>query len=58
VGRILIAALLLLAATVPAYAQDRPNVVLMLGDNVGYGDIGADGAEEVRGKPTSPIAAR
>jgi len=24
--------------------QNKPNVVIMLGDNVGYGDIGAYGA--------------
>jgi hypothetical protein len=33
--------LFLFAFAGPAYAQDRPNVVLMLADNVGYGDIGA-----------------
>ena len=35
-----------------ASAQDRPNVVIMLADNVGYGDIGPYGAGEVRGMPT------
>ena len=38
-----------------ASAQDRPNVVLMLADNVGYGDIDAYGAGEVRGMPTPRI---
>jgi arylsulfatase A-like enzyme len=38
-----------------ASAQDRPNVVIMLGDNVGYGDIGAYGAGEIRGMPTPRI---
>jgi arylsulfatase len=38
-----------------ATAQDKPNVVIMLGDNVGYGDIGAYGAGEVRGMPTPRI---
>ena len=38
-----------------ANAQDKPNVVVMLGDNVGYGDIGAFGAGEVRGMPTPRI---
>ena len=47
--------LLLLAVTGAAQAQDRPNVVIMLGDNVGYGDIGAYGAGEVRGMPTPRI---
>ena len=44
-----------LAVTSSAHAQDRPNVVIMLGDNVGYGDIGAYGAGEVRGIPTPRI---
>ena len=47
--------LLLIAVTGQAYAQDRPNVVIMLADNVGYGDIGAYGAGEVRGMPTPRI---
>jgi hypothetical protein len=34
---------LLLAVMGPAYAGDKPNVVIMLADNVGYGDIGAYG---------------
>ena len=38
-----------------ATAQNKPNVVIMLGDNVGYGDIGAYGAGEVRGMPTPRI---
>jgi arylsulfatase len=47
--------LLLIVVTGPAHAQDRPNVVIMLADNVGYGDIGAYGAGEVRGMPTPRI---
>ncbi len=38
-----------------ASAQKKPNVVIMLADNVGYGDIGAYGAGEVRGMPTPRI---
>ncbi len=38
-----------------ASAQNKPNVVIMLADNVGYGDIGAYGAGEVRGMPTPRI---
>src|SRR5688572_3378327 len=45
----------LAAAAGPATAQERPNVVIMLGDNVGYGDIGAYGAGEVRGMPTPRV---
>ena len=47
--------LLLIGVMGSANAQDRPNVVLMLSDNVGYGDIGAYGAGEVRGMPTPRI---
>ena len=47
--------LLLIAVMGAAQAQDRPNVVVMLADNVGYGDIGAYGAGEVRGMPTPRI---
>jgi arylsulfatase A-like enzyme len=47
--------LLLIAAMGSAHAQDRPNVVVMLADNVGYGDIGAYGAGEIRGMPTPRI---
>ena len=46
---------LLIAVTGMANAQDKPNVVIMLADNVGYGDIGAYGAGEVRGMPTPRI---
>jgi len=38
-----------------AIAADKPNIVIMLGDNIGYGDIGAYGAGEVRGMPTPRI---
>jgi hypothetical protein len=37
---------LTLCVPVAANAQERPNVVIMLGDNVGYGDKGAYGAGE------------
>lgn len=47
-----------LASTMPArstLAQDKPSVVIMLAENVGYCDIGAYGAGEVRGMPTPNI---
>ncbi len=47
--------LLLIAITGAADAQDKPNVVIMLADNVGYDDIGPYGAGEVRGMPTPHI---
>ena len=36
-------------------AAEKPNVVMMLADNVGYGDIGAYGGGEIRGMPTPKI---
>jgi|SRR5215813_5179197 len=42
-------------AAAPASAQQRPNVVFILADNVGYGDIGAYGGGELRGAPTPRI---
>ena len=46
-----------LAVTVvsmPAIAQQpqKPNVVFILADNVGYGDLGVYGGGELRGAPT------
>jgi arylsulfatase len=38
------------------FAQaEKPNVVLMLADNAGWGDIGAYGGGEIRGMPTPNI---
>ena len=45
-----------LSAMGSALAQSKqPNVVLMLADNLGYGDVGAYGAGEIRGMPTPHI---
>jgi len=51
--RTALTALLLVAAT-QAFAQQpqKPNVVFILGDNVGYGDLGSYGGGELRGAPT------
>jgi arylsulfatase len=39
-----------------AFAADRPNVVLMLSDNLGFGDLGAYGSGgAMRGMPTPNI---
>ena len=40
---------------VPAHAQQKPNVVFILADNVGYGDLGPYGGGELRGAPTPRI---
>jgi arylsulfatase A-like enzyme len=44
-------------ASMPAIAQQaqKPNVVLILADNVGYGDLGPYGGGELRGAPTPHI---
>ena len=43
-------------ATLPAQAQaPKPNVVFILADNVGYGDLGPYGGGESRGAPTPRI---
>jgi arylsulfatase A-like enzyme len=51
----LLVPLLLIAFANSTNAQDTPNVVIMLADNVGYGDLGAYGAGEIRGMPTPRI---
>lgn len=42
------------AAGAPAQNQ-KPNIVFILADNVGYGDLGPDGGGELRGAPTPRI---
>jgi len=44
-----------LLGTGPSPAQQAPNVVFILADNVGYGDLGAYGGGELRGAPTPHI---
>jgi arylsulfatase len=45
-----------LAAPLPAVAQqDRPNIVLILMDNLGYGELGVYGGGMLRGAPTPRI---
>jgi arylsulfatase len=51
---VLVGALALIAD--PAFAQEKkPNVVFILADNVGYGDLGPYGGGELRGAPTPRI---
>ena len=40
------------AQSTPASNQKKPNVVFILADNVGYGDMGPYGGGELRGAPT------
>jgi len=44
------------AINAPAFAEDKkPNVVFILADNVGFGDLGPYGGGELRGAPTPRI---
>jgi arylsulfatase A-like enzyme len=53
----LLASLACLTMAVPsaALAQQKPNILFILADNTGYGDIGAYGGGELRGAPTPRI---
>lgn len=46
---------LLCALALPAWAQDKPNIVLIVSDDTGYGDLGPYGGGEGRGMPTPNI---
>jgi hypothetical protein len=47
----------LLMATDAAYPQDKPNIVLILADNLGYGELGCYGGGITRGAPTPRLDA-
>src|SRR5262245_6483340 len=44
----LVVVVVALAGTAPAVAQTRPNILLIVTDDVGYGDIGNYGAPDVK----------
>jgi arylsulfatase len=43
------------SASMPAIAQDKPNIVLIVSDDTGYGDLGPYGGGAGRGMPTPNI---
>ena len=51
--RLSIAALLfVLMASRAAHPQDKPNIVFVFADNLGYGELGSYGGGVTRGAPT------
>jgi parvulin-like peptidyl-prolyl isomerase len=46
--RLAVVAALALAWAAPASAQNKPNVVLIVMDDVGYGDYGSYGAPDIK----------
>ena len=52
---VLVSLVAMMAAGGSASAQQKPNVLFILADNIGYGDIGVYGGGELRGAPTPRI---
>jgi arylsulfatase A-like enzyme len=45
----------MMAQNMPATAQQKPNIVFILADNLGYGELGVYGGGILRGAPTPTI---
>ena len=56
-SRLLPLALAGLMFTTSLLAQDRPNIVLILMDNLGFGELGSYGGGELRGGATERLYA-
>ncbi len=55
ISRYFTALLALYTLSIPAIAADKPNIIFMLVDNFGYGDLGSYGGGELRGAPTPEL---
>jgi arylsulfatase A-like enzyme len=51
----ILAAALFALASLAAFAQDKPNILFIVSDDTGYGDLGPYGGGEGRGMPTPSI---
>jgi arylsulfatase A-like enzyme len=49
--------ILLLAALAPLFAADKPNVIVIMADDLGYGDISANGATALKTPNIDRLAA-